>query len=291
MTAKGYPGRATLSSWHHDFTAQSSLFDPVRGLVDELSAGHPDSWPGLDDFQRLLDHTTGGLHTRDNVAIRFVEQDEDRVRGFEHAYEPRIYLRGEVQTRRQNWHDLFQLFIWCQFPQCKIQLNALHYHAARGRLSANPPRLNRSPLENAITLFDECGVIIASSNPLLLQLIRDMQWQKLFWQYRDQLGSQLHCIIFGHALYEKAMQPYPGLTGNALLIDTDTSFHQLERRRKWRWLDNHIGDIFESESENITTRFYYPFPILGMPGWDSNNRHPEYYANSSYFRPSRRKAR
>jgi len=289
MSAGSHPVRTSQFAWHRNFIAQSPLFEPVRGLVEELAVKHPDAWPGLDDYQRLLDHTTGGLHSRHGPPIHFVDQDK-RAQGFENGYEPRIYLRGEIQTRRQNWHDFFQLLIWCQFPQSKSLLNALHYHAARGRLTANPVLHNRSPLENAITLFDECGVIIVSSNPLLLQLIRNMQWQELFWQHREILDSSLHCIVFGHALYEKALRPYPGLTGNAILIETDASFHQLGQRQQWHWLDCHISQVIESGSNNISTRCFYPFPVLGMPGWDSNNRHPDYYANSDYFRSSRRKA-
>ena len=290
MIAIGYPDRATLSSWHGDFTAQSAIFGPLRELVTELSAGNRVSWPRLDDYQRLLEQTTGGLRSRNNAVIHFVDQQR-RMPGFENGYEPRIYLHGEVQTRRQNWHDLFQLFIWCQFPQTKIQLNALHYHAALERLSARRARLNRSPLENAITLFDECGVIIASSNSLLLQLIRDMQWWELFWLNRDGLAGQLHCIVFGHALYEKAMKPYPGLTANALLVETDPAFHQLGTRQQWHWLDSHVCNTFASAADSLTPRYLYPFPILGMPGWDRDNRYPDYYANRDYFRSSRRGSR
>jgi len=290
MNVTGHQHRSCPSSWHGDFTAQSALFSPLRELVAELSASNADSWPRLDDYQRLLEQTTGGLRSRNNAAIHFVDQQR-RMPGFEHGYEPRIYLHGEVQTRRQNWHDLFQLFIWCQYPQTKIQLNALHYHAALERSVASPARLNRSPLENTITLFDECGVIIASSNPVLLQLIRDMQWWELFWLNRDRLAGQLHCIVFGHALYEKAMKPYPGLTANALLVDTDPAFHQLGSRQQWHWLDRHVCNVFASTADSMNPRSLYPFPILGMPGWDRNNRNPDYYANRGYFRSSRRGSR
>ena len=272
--------------WDAGFADKSPLFDPVRALVQELTTEQADTWPTLDDYQRLLDTYSHDLRSQYGATIHFVDQG-DRPASFEQQYEPRIYLTGAVQTRRQNWHDFFQLLVWCQFPQTKARLNALHYHAARERQAAIPARTNRSAIENAITLFDECGIIIASSNPELLDLIRNMQWQQLFWQQRAELEHTLYCSIFGHALYEKALNPYIGLTGNALLIDVKTTFHQLDLRQQWHWLDAYLTEIFQSDTDRITTRLFFPFPLLGMPGWDKDNHHRHYYDNKNYFRDSR----
>ena len=48
--------------------------------------------------------------------------------------------------------------IWLTFPETKVSLNEIHYKAAKQRTTGT----NRSAIENAITLFDECGIIIIS---------------------------------------------------------------------------------------------------------------------------------
>jgi hypothetical protein len=44
-------------------------------------------------------------------------------------YEMRIWARGEVVTRPDNWHDFFNALVWCTFPLAKAALNARHAEA------------------------------------------------------------------------------------------------------------------------------------------------------------------
>jgi hypothetical protein len=273
-------------SWNTEFFCNAPLFDPVRKLALELIKENPDNWPGLTDYQRLLDIHTTGLRSQNGAPVHFVDQ-AGKPLDFEDFYEARIYLKGEVQTRTQNWHDFFQVLIWCQFPRIKTLLNSFHYQAALKRHSALPRQANRNPLENAITLFDECGIIIASSDPSLLDLIRRFQWKELFWHRRDELDSKLHCIVFGHALYEKALQPYIGMTGNALLINTEEAFLQQDKQSQLTEIDAEVSDFLTSNEHAINTRLLTPFPLLGMPGWDKDNQYASYYDNAHYFRNGR----
>ncbi|NIQ10006.1 MAG: DUF3025 domain-containing protein, partial [Gammaproteobacteria bacterium] len=130
-----------------------------------------------------------------------------RASSFQEQYEPRIYLRGEVQTRRHNWHDFFQVLVWSAFPDTKKTINALHYVSAQQRLNEKG-HTNRSPTENMLALFDECGAVLLSSDPALLKMIRNFEWHELFWLNREKLLRSLRCIVFGHAMYEKALNPY-----------------------------------------------------------------------------------
>ena len=275
--------------WNPDFPDTSPLFNPVRELAYKLTIEHPITWPDLDDYQYLLETETSKLCSQHGAPIRFVAQG-DKASCFENNYEPRIYLKGEVQTRTQNWHDFFQVLVWAQFPRTKAQLNTLHYHAAHKRCTAIPPQPNRSPIENTITLFDECGIIITSSDPSLLDLIRNHQWKELFWQQRAELETKLHCIIFGHALYEKALQPYIGMTGHALLLTVNDSFHQLTRTQQCHQLDKRICDQLETCAPDMSPQMLTPFPLLGMPGWHTENDQAAFYDNTKYFRDKRKKS-
>ena len=58
-------------------------------------------------------------------------------------YEVRIFETGEVQTRPDNWHDLFNALVWLAFPKTKAVLNRHHRernHRASRRARAEAPR-------------------------------------------------------------------------------------------------------------------------------------------------------
>ena len=77
---------------------------------------------------------------------------------FEAQYEPRCYLTGEVQTRANNWHDLFNALVWLTFPKTKAVLNARHYHALTVEEIASGS--HRGAVRDVNTLLDESGVIV-----------------------------------------------------------------------------------------------------------------------------------
>lgn len=58
-------------------------------------------------------------------AIRFVASGELGDDNYEH----RIYTSGQVSTRPQSWHDLFNALVWMRYPRIKTALNSLNYQA------------------------------------------------------------------------------------------------------------------------------------------------------------------
>ena len=76
---------------------QSVIFEPL--------------WSALERFEGF-DHLPMPNELNEKLrveGIRFVAQDT-RSSDFDDGYEPRIYLRGEVQTRENSWHDFFKGF-------------------------------------------------------------------------------------------------------------------------------------------------------------------------------------
>jgi len=272
-----------LVPWTPDFYTRSPLFDPIRPLAERFSTF--DEWPGLADYQRLLDGHEP-IRTRHGAALRIVPQ-EGRPGQFEQHYAPRIYLSGEIQTRTKNWHDFFQLLTWFIFPRSKAVINAIHIPKAKARIEAGEDIGRRTPIENMLSLFDEGGAVIVASDPSLLQLIRDFRWKELFWQRRGELAGKLDCVTFGHAMYEKAIAPYLGMTANTILIEADTDYFSLDRAGRLAWIDDRLAAIFEQGEQYQKPRDLQPFPILGMPGWDPANGDEAYYDNTDYFRPGR----
>ena len=126
--------------WKSDFLQASPLFAPLchAGLhLEKLK-----DWPGLEDLNDLLANRLQPIKTVSGHSIRFVSQDSS-VGEFAMRYEPRIYLTGEIQTRVQNWHDLFNALVWFTFPRAKATLNQLHYQALLLERQAKKPVVGR----------------------------------------------------------------------------------------------------------------------------------------------------
>lgn len=285
-------------AWDPEFAQRSPLFEPLRALW--MSIGAPafaaftQGWPGLDVYQQLLDALPAPIRTCGGQTLRVVAQD-GRPQRFEEHYAPRIYLTGELQTRRANWHDFFQFLTWLMFPKAKAAINALHVpHAearhTRMRLARGEDLGRRTPLENMLSLFDEGGAVVIASDPALLQLIRDFQWKALFWERRAELATKLRCITFGHAVYEKALRPYVGMTANAVLLEVEPELLAEPMARLLPRLDERLASVFTEGGAYAQPQDLQPFPILGMPGWDPANADAAYYDNARYFRPGRRRA-
>ena len=270
--------------WSPEFDANRPLFDPLRPLLAPFRKFN--EWPGLECYQQLLDSVAEPLRTQHGAALKIVAQ-EGRPDHFEQHYAPRIYLHGEIQTRTENWHDFFQLLTWFVFPKTKAVINAIHIPKAKQRIEGGDVG-RRSPVENMLSLFDEGGVVITSSDPTLLQLIRDFKWKELFWQRRDELADKLECTTFGHAMYEKALAPYIGMTANAILLEVDEAYFAKSMDERLATIDQQLDAIFTDGTQYTQPRDLNPFPILGMPGWDTDNSNESYYDNTSYFRPGRR---
>jgi len=252
--------------WSTSFFLNSPIFKQLKSLTTFFEK-YVD-WPTLNDYEAIF--------KKNNMEVKPVPQSEV-IRCFEEQYEPRVYLKGELQTRLKNWHDFFNALIWLKFPITKKMLNALHYEQARLREAGS----NRSTLENRITQFDECGAVIVSNDQKLLDLIENHQWQDLFINEMQQFDSNLQCVIFGHAIFEKAMNPYIGMTCHCILINDSKLLNDVHQGN-FEALDKKIA-IFWKNAHKIENLKLKPLPLLGIPGyWHLQNS--EFYKNTSYFR-------
>lgn len=267
-------------TWDKQFLERLPLFEPLRVHGDALAGG---DWPALGDLQAAFD--ARGVLSGSGKPLRAVAQSAARARSFEQRYEARLYLAGEVAIRPRNWHDLFNALVWLAFPQSKAAINARHYHALLACEQAGV--VNRGPTQDALTLFDEGGVIVASSAPDLLDALRAFEWKRLFWRERERLLKHTRWMLFGHAIYEKALAPFVGITGRALLFDVDVAFHALPFATQLERLDARAAALIADAAVLNSTRELAPAPVLGVPGWWPANRDEAFYDNTDYFRPGR----
>ena len=270
--------------WDRDALLNSPLFESLHPVLRELEAGR---FPDLGDLNALLE-THAPIAVQSGKPLRFVAQAAGKL-AFESQYEPRCYLSGEVQTRENNLHDLFNALVWLVFPHSKAAINARHYRALME--AESPLESQRGRVRDMATLFDESGVIVASADAELSGLLRDFQWQELFYTRRAEVGSTMGFYIFGHGLHEKSMRPYVGMTGQGLLLEVGRDFFSWPLARRMGYLDERVAEYINAPSRCLHTRELMPVPLLGIPGWCADNQHADYYENRAYFRPGRGSAK
>jgi hypothetical protein len=265
--------------WNRDWLTSSPLFAPLRKAGALLPAV---GWPDVNLLNAMADESGKRIVNANGARIRFITQDKKPDR-FEEKFEPSAFLRGEVLVRRFNWHDLFNAMVWMTFPTSKAALNARHYQALAQRVGPD-----RSPEEDALTMFDEDGMLVLSSDPELLELLRGFRWKALFWKNREQVQQRVRFFVFGHALYEKSLKPYVGMTGRALLLEVPQRIIELERDEIVKQADRIAAlRIFEPDSL-CDGKSLMPVPLLGIPGWWEANSAEQFYDNTEYFRSGRK---
>jgi Protein of unknown function (DUF3025) len=279
--------KTTLDNWDPGFLEKSPIFDSVReaSLPFILQA----QWPTLSQFS--TEFKKRNIQSHNDVQIQPVAQAA-APKNFEDHYESRIYLKGELQTRLENWHDFFNAMCWMQFPKTKAALNALHYERSKTRQAGS----NRSPLENAITLFDECGAVIVADDEAILDLVRGHEWKDLFWKNecwdnQDSLGRHVQCYVFGHAMHEKTLTPYLGMTAHTLVLKQNSDFFQKDYSEQLSVIDQIISDAWLNKAANYkieSPKDLHAFPLLGVPGWWSEKQGEQFYSNTGYFRSKKR---
>jgi len=268
--------------WDPDFLARSAMFEPLRAHAGAFGA----QWPGLADLQRLLDARDPPVRTATGMPLQLVPQGR-RNRALEEKHEARAFLAGELQVREQSWHDLFNLLAWLAFPRGKAALNARHYAALEAQRAAGTA--NRGPAQDALTLFDEGGVVVVSDDDGLLGLLREWRWKELFWRERSRLTARMRFHVFGHALYEKALRPFHGITGRGIVLKTEPDWLAAPLPEQIAGLDARIAAYLADPGNLQATRELAVVPVLGVPGWCAENEQEAYYNDRDYFRPGRLK--
>jgi hypothetical protein len=269
------------AEWEPRFFERSALYAPLRPAAAGLGAR---DWPAPADLQRLVSARATPIVSGGGVPIRFVSEGTKGTQ-FEDRYEPRIYRRGEVPVRRRNWHDLFNALVWLTFPLAKAALNARHYKAQQAQQAAGAK--NRGPLQDALTLFDESGLIVAATDDKLVGKLEAFAWKELFWHNRARVVVDMPFYAFGHALYEKMLAPFRGITGRAIRLEVDQGFLAAPLHEQLDMVDAALAPRLLDPAAWRSTRELAPVPVLGVPGWHAPNCSEAFYDDSAYFRPGR----
>ena len=257
--------------------AERALFEPIAAWLGRFAAA---GVPGHAELDALLAAIAPDARSGGGARIRFVPPAGDAE-----GYEARIFASGEVPTRAGDWHDFFNALAWCAWPRTKAACNRLHLAELHARTAAGLP--GRGPRRDALTQFDECGIVVVSSDTDLLALLAAHEWEEALWTRRARLLQTTRFLVFGHGTWDQLRAPFVGLCAKTLYRVVDPAWLALPaadaRAETDAWLAAHLT----TNIDTLTPRSLSPLPLLGIPGVTADSDCAAYYRDTRQFRPRR----
>ena len=143
----------------------------------------------------------------------------------------------------------------------------------------------RCELRDALTLLDESGAILLSSDDDLLGALAEKDWINAFVDQRNSWSQDSRLIVCGHALLEKFLDPYKAITAQVLVLrpgDLELPHEEIPEPA----LDDALSRALLSGRLLTSTASLSPLPLMGIPGW-SEGQDTEFYNDRTVFRPPR----
>lgn len=195
--------------WDPHLCQRNHWFWPLEAAASHFSE-HTD-WPSLQELGSVYRACTRDGDVPPLVFCENVRKQDKRSRGhivLSALYDARITLAREVPTRERDWHDLLNMLCFATFPRSKLALHARQYARLSERIDEHTDKLpnRRTPEQDALTLFDEGGVVLAVEDSTARQL------EHAPAEARDALAMELcaarklRVVPFGHALYEHLVE-------------------------------------------------------------------------------------
>jgi len=256
--------------WRADFAA-TAPFHHIAPLAALLAGA---DWPTLKRLNALAG--AQGLVNAAGLPVSFATQ---QARCGQWDYEAGILASGLVPSRECNWHDLLNALTWLAFPHTKAALNAVQCDALEQRRGTT-----RGPRSDAATLFDESGLLLLGRTEDLARLLAARHWREAFVARREA-WQDVRVYAFGHAVLEKLLAPWPGITAKCLFLPVDTL---PEPGPPPAWLDAALAEACRDGRVGRPADLF-PLPVLGIPGWWPANADAAFYQDASVFRPLRMK--
>lgn len=236
-------------------------------------------WPGVDDLQSVFDGNAETIVNAIGSPLRLSRAPSVLSAA---EYETGVARDARLAVRLPGWHDVFNVLVWSAWPKAKAALNARNM-VEIDRHSGG----NRSRARDALAGFDEDGVVVCVADPLLERLAREFRWKALFWEHRSALANGFRVFVFGHALAEKLLDPFVGLTAKAVFMESVPGFADSPIDRQRAILDRRLADLLSAPDRFATPAELAPLPVLGIPGWWPGGEDAAFYDDGAYFRPGR----
>ena len=257
--------------------ADRALFEPIAAWLGRFTTPGVPSHAELD---ALLAEVAPDARSGGDARICFVPPAGDAE-----GYEARIFASGEVPTRAGDWHDFFNALAWCAWPRTKAACNRLHLAELHARAAAGLP--GRGPRRDALTQFDECGILVVSADPEVSALLAAHAWEAAFWQRRARLLATTRFLVFGHGSWDQLRAPFFGLCAKAIHRVVDAAWLELPLPASQAEADAWLAAHLASPAQPFGKASLVPLPLLGIPGLSPASECADYYRDTRQFRPRR----
>lgn len=256
--------------------ARRTLYEPIAALLARCSGAE---LPNANALNALLHEAAPAARTAAGRSLRF-----DPSPAATEGYEVCIHDCGRIPTRPDDWHDFFNALSWCAWPRSKAALNAAHVAEIAARRAAGLP--GRGPRRDALTQFDECGMVVVSSDPSILQGLAGHAWQEVFVRRRASLPASTAFMLLGHASWDQLRKPFVGLCAKTLHRLVEPAWFSLATAARQRDTDSWLASHIEAGEVLSSPRTLYPLPLLGIPGVTPDSECDDYYRDERQFRPA-----
>lgn len=254
--------------WNPFFYKDFLGYEPLILWWQQYESQFQDRWPSIQDYNAWFQY-----QFPQNPLV-FISQTVDS------RYEQDVYLEKSIPTRYQNWHDFFNNVTWILYPKTKW---ALVERSFQENASRTHP-LQRTKRQNLLAHFDECGMVFCYDKATLIEDIQAFSWKKFFYETVN-LSQHGWPMIFGHGLFEKAQNPYIGMTGKVMFLEVTADFFRLPIHERLKYIDLQLAKWILSANFPEEPKALHPFPLLGWPKWHAQNHSAVFYDNQNYFRP------
>lgn len=232
------------------------------------------SWPTPEQYDELASQVPQAEDVR---LPRFVTESRAALQQLG-GYERHVARLHAVPTRPGHWHDFFNMAVWAHFPRLRWALNSIHVDPDVG---PKDPRNGRAPAQNLAATFDEAGMLVLSTSHAVLEELRELRFQRVFWERREEVLSTTRFWLVGHGMLETLLTPHPGLAVRSLQLHVP-SLPALEGDDEQRFqLDAMAAERIHAW--RTTRTVLDPLPVLAIPGFCDNDS-PDFYADARNIR-------
>ncbi|HKU39758.1 MAG TPA: DUF3025 domain-containing protein [Polyangiales bacterium] len=237
--------------WDAGFPRRSPWFWPLSGAAARFAAYA--EWPPRSAYEAAYRELALPLGAAPLAFVENVRKADKREAGrvvLERLYEGRVACAGEVPTRECDWHDFFNALCFITFPHAKHALHARGYRVLRERVGEEAARLPgaRTPEQDALTLFDEGGAVIAAEADAYRQLLEAPEGDLL--RGCVERGSA-RVVPFGHALFEHLVEGLRCPGGSTRVVRVESA--RVEDAELVRVVDRALAELLANP-----TLFRYP---------------------------------
>jgi hypothetical protein len=204
--------------WDPHFVRRSPWLWPISRAAELLTGCS--EWPSLEELDRVHAALAPGRH---GAPLRFVIDERVRRRAppaeLAERYDGQIALRGEVPTRPRNWHDVLNALSFATWPASKLMLHTRQCRAFEARPKDLPASV-RTKEQDALTLFDEGGAIVAAETGAEAAVRRALEQGDRHGLGELERAGNARITPFGHALFEHMVEgvPCPGASARVIAL-------------------------------------------------------------------------